>query len=594
VRKFNVSIGIAVIGLLIVCLLASCSSFDIYDLLLEDGSSDSGVMTEAAASPEDDGPLPPSALLTDVTYTFYPRLRGTKEGLDVDSWLDKIVVRGQFMNLYFTNQPVGKGNGSAGAGNFHHDLTIQDLDNPARSYDAVGTREDGAAGAMIVTFENVTAKRFNFTNTAYGGIGLYFDEIVLGDPDPDLGLTTLQNGTYTYYPRPQAMRDGQDVDFYLNKIVVRSGFTNLYFVDQADGVGRGGSGGGNLHHWKMIQDLDHPQLTWNAIDFVEDRENRGYIVTFENVTAKRFSFLNNAYGRDLLLFEEIIVGDPDEGTGGSNSVVNIAGTHNGINVNSAGIGGDRISRGRPKDGTYTFYPRLRGMKDGLYVNSYIDKVVVNGSNLNVYFTNQPIGTGDGSAGAGNFHHDKVLQDLDNPARSYDAVANREDSGSMVVSYENVVSNRFSFTNTAYGEVGVYFEEITLGEPDPVLSIPPLQNGTYTFYPRPRAMTDGLDVNVYLDKITVRGEYMNLFFVDRPDGKGSGGLGAGNLHHWKLIQDLDYPYVAYNATGFTEDRESGGYAISFQNVNSRRFSFTNTAYGEVGFVFEEIIIGEPDL
>jgi len=100
------------------------------------------------------------------------------------------------------------------------------------------------------------------------------------------------------------------------------------------------------------------------------------------------------------------------------------------------------------------------------------------------------------------------------------------------------------------------------------------------------MKNGLNVNVYLDKIVVRGGFMNIFLVDRTDGRGSGSLGAGNLHHWKLIQDLDHPHMAWNASrGYNED--SGAIVLAFQNVSARRFSFTNIAYDEIGFVFEEI-------
>jgi len=137
--------------------------------------------------------------------------------------------------------------------------------------------------------------------------------------------------------------------------------------------------------------------------------------------------------------------------------------------------------------------------------------------------------------------------------------------------------------------------ITVERPPTPAAQTPLSPGTYTFYPRPRALKNGLEVNVYLDKIVIRSGYMNLFFVDRPNGKGSGGLGAGNLYHEKIIQDLDRPSRSFNATGgFREDRDTGAYVVTFENVTARRFKFTNTAYGEVGFYFEEIILGEPDI
>ena len=121
----------------------------------------------------------------------------------------------------------------------------------------------------------------------------------------------------------------------------------------------------------------------------------------------------------------------------------------------------------------------------------------------------------------------------------------------------------------------------------------LTPGTYTFYPRPRAMKSGMDIDLYLDKIVIRSGFMNIFLVDRPDGRSSGGWGGGNFHHSSIIQDLDRPARSYNASGHRTDDATRAVIITFENVTATRFSFRNIAYGETLVVFEEIILGNPD-
>jgi hypothetical protein len=126
------------------------------------------------------------------------------------------------------------------------------------------------------------------------------------------------------------------------------------------------------------------------------------------------------------------------------------------------------------------------------------------------------------------------------------------------------------------------------------------NGTYTFYPRPRAMRGGVDVDIYIDRIVIRGGYFNVFLVNTPQGKGNRPAGTAQ-DHWSnfygkdkfLLQDLDNPRLSWNMVNYGDDKDgSGGIYNSFQGVTTKRFSYTNNTYTP-SIVFEEIILGEPD-
>ena len=135
--------------------------------------------------------------------------------------------------------------------------------------------------------------------------------------------------------------------------------------------------------------------------------------------------------------------------------------------------------------------------------------------------------------------------------------------------------------------------ITVQRPPAPAAPAALRPGTYTFYPRPRAMRSGIDIDLYLDKIVIRSGFMNIFLVDRPDGRSSGGWGGGNFHHSSIIQDLDRPARSFNASGHRTDDATRAVIITFENVTATRFSFRNIAYGETLVVFEEIVLGDPD-
>ena len=259
--------------------------------------------------------------------------------------------------------------------------------------------------------------------------------------------------------------------------------------------------------------------------------------------------------------------------------------------------------GRPSDGTYTFYPRLQASKGGVDVKAYLDRVEIKGGIATFCLVNEAISNGGNPEGewrnSWRINADQfVLQDLDRPSRTWVRANYGDDkpSGGMFFSFEGVTARRLSLTCKA-DNPNVVFDEIVLGEPDPVLQLPPLKNGTYTFYPRLRAVKSGAEVNAYIDRIVVRGEYMNIFLTDVPVGKGRNPAGEwGNS--WRVsadrfyLQDLDRPARTWVRVNYGDDEVTGGMSFTYQGVNATRLSLTDRETNPK-MVFEEIIIGEPD-
>jgi TolB-like protein len=160
--------------------------------LLEGGRSAPAVRTTQAAAPitreqPAPAPAPQQAGLRSGTYTFYPRLRATQGGVDVNAYIDRIVIRGEYMNIFLTNEPIGRG--GAPAGEWRHswrisanDFFIQDIDRPTRTWVRVNYGDDETTGGMFLTYQGVTASRFKLTSRA-DNPHMIFDEIIIGNPD---------------------------------------------------------------------------------------------------------------------------------------------------------------------------------------------------------------------------------------------------------------------------------------------------------------------------------------------------------------------------------------------------------------------------
>ena len=167
----------------------------------------------------------------------------------------------------------------------------------------------------------------------------------------------------------------------------------------------------------------------------------------------------------------------------------------------------------------------------------------------------------------------------------------EGGGSQGVAYgSSGYGNTRSNSTTASGSSGGQ----TAATPTPSI-----KNGTYTFYPRLRAVQGANFINLYLDRIVVRNGYLAAFLVTTPIGKGDGPgnpwIGSGSDE--VFLQDLDNPRRVWNKTGEwmgTKDDITGGQSITFEGVTGKRFTLNSgTGYGNLAMIFEEIILEEPD-
>jgi len=253
------------------------------------------------------------------TYTFYPRLRASRGGVDVNAYLDRVEVKGNNMTFYLTNEAISGGGNPAGE--WQHSwringdqFIVKDLDRPSRTWVRTNHGSDEATGGMFLTYEGVTGRRLSLTSLA-DNPNMVFDEIIIGEPDPALDIPALRNGTYTFYPRIQAIRSGAEVDAYIDRITVRGEFVNIYLTNVP--VGRGGAPAGEWRNsWRIngnrfyLQDLDRPQRTWIRINHGDDDVTGGMFLTYQGVNASRFS-LTSREDNPNMIFEEIVLSNPD-------------------------------------------------------------------------------------------------------------------------------------------------------------------------------------------------------------------------------------------------------------------------------------------
>jgi len=138
--------------------------------------------------------------LQNGTYSFYPRLNATKAGLPADNvFIGQITVAGGYMTIHFARTAQGAWNSSTGSvGSIEWDyapsgfyykenFTLQDLENPSRSYNPVSDQSSGNGMGRIwsITFNQVNSRRFKLTFKLYPGDNppYIIDEIILGEPD---------------------------------------------------------------------------------------------------------------------------------------------------------------------------------------------------------------------------------------------------------------------------------------------------------------------------------------------------------------------------------------------------------------------------
>jgi len=114
-----------------------------------------------------------------------------------------------------------------------------------------------------------------------------------------------------------------------------------------------------------------------------------------------------------------------------------------------------------------------------------------------------------------------------------------------------------------------------------------QNGTYTFWPRPRAIKAGIPANDYLMKIVVNGRYMIIYLTSAERGIGGNPGGLWNHSGMVLLTNLDRPSQSWKPVSWQVDQEM---MLSFEGVTATRFSLES---GYSGFIYEEINLTDAE-
>jgi len=132
---------------------------------------------QAAVEPISAAPTRPTPLRNGI-YNFFPRLRAMSGGIDVNSYIGKVVIRGGYFNVFIYGDPAREikpehGHGP-NAGSWYAKVILQDLDNPRLVYEAEQTKDDDE---IIVMFNKVpTGKRFSLTGQHWGDAASYVFE----------------------------------------------------------------------------------------------------------------------------------------------------------------------------------------------------------------------------------------------------------------------------------------------------------------------------------------------------------------------------------------------------------------------------------
>ena len=265
--------------------------------------------------------------------------------------------------------------------------------------------------------------------------------------------------------------------------------------------------------------------------------------------------------------------------------------------NQGGQAAVRTVPAGPAEGTYSFFPRVTASMNAIPINdAYIDKIVVRGRTMLVYITGTPRGISDrgprGHNTAAGFKC--IITDSERPSRTWQSVgATHHETEGVIVSFNNVTSTRFTI-ETEYWNGTVVFEEITLGDPDPILNIPPPAAGTYTFWPRIRASMNGIPIDdAYIDKVVVRGRNTLIYVVSVPRGSSDrGARGHNTAAGFKCyLTDLDRPSRVWNSIGAAY-HATEGVIISFENVTGTNFSLETEYWNGLVF-FENFSLNSPD-
>jgi len=240
-------------------------------------------------------------------------------------------------------------------------------------------------------------------------------------------------GTYTFFPRLQAMQGGVDKKTYIERIESRGNSLTIYLTDRPLGMGSYPEGSWSYNSTVVLRDLDRPSRTYSVANGGWHGDH--YYLTFERVQGTRFS-LSDTYSSPNYIFEEIILEKPD------------------------------VDLGRPalRTGIYTPFPRPRGIQGGVDKNTYIERIQIRGGFFTIFLTDRPIGMGSYPEGAWSYDRTVILQDLDYPQIVYNVTNSGWEGNHLFITFEDVRATRFRLVDT-YSNPNYIFEEILLGEPD---------------------------------------------------------------------------------------------------------------------------------
>ena len=144
-----------------------------------------------------------------------------------------------------------------------------------------------------------TPNRGNSTSTTSGSGTVTPIQVT---PPAQAQRTGPKIGTYTFSPRLRATNAGVYIDAYIVKIVVQERYMLIYQTNVPSGTrARAAPGYWYLSGEGKITDLDNPTRAWTKIRHVDnpDGPNTGEVLSFDGVTATRFSLECSWYGINI-------------------------------------------------------------------------------------------------------------------------------------------------------------------------------------------------------------------------------------------------------------------------------------------------------
>ena len=122
----------------------------------------------------------------------------------------------------------------------------------------------------------------------------------------------------------------------------------------------------------------------------------------------------------------------------------------------------------------------------------------------------------------------------------------------------------------------------------------LKNGTYTFTQSIQCTAAGIPKDGYITRVIVSGGFVSFYIAPHPrEAQGNWNSGAAHAFYWyntpPYLKDID-SNKTFNA--LKAETYPNGAVLIFEKVTGSRFMLSTSDYNPP-FIFEEIILGEPD-